>query len=54
VPSDYHEFADVFDKGKASQLPPHCPYDLKIDLEEESAPPLRTIYLLSPVELEAL
>jgi len=54
VPSDYHEFADVFDKGKASQLPPHCPYDLKIDLEEGSTPPLGTIYPLSPVELEAL
>jgi len=54
VPSDYHEFVDVFDKGKASQLPPHRPYDLKIDLEEGSAPPLGTIYPLSPVELEAL
>jgi hypothetical protein len=54
VPSDYHEFADVFNKGKASQLPPHCPYDLKIDLEEGSAPPLGTIYPLSLVELEAL
>jgi len=54
VPLDYHEFADVFDKGKASQLPPHRPYDLKIDLEEGSAPPLGTIYPLSPVELEAL
>jgi hypothetical protein len=54
VPLDYHEFADVFNKGKASQLPPHCPYDLKIDLEEGSAPPLGAIYLLSLVELEAL
>jgi len=54
VPSDYHEFVDVFNKGKASQLPPHHPYDLKIDLEEGSAPPLGTIYSLSPVELEAL
>jgi hypothetical protein len=40
VPSDYHEFADVFDKGKASQLPPYHPYDLKIDLKEGSAHPL--------------
>jgi hypothetical protein len=54
VPLDYHEFADVFDKGKASQLPPHHLYDLKINLEEGSTPPLGTIYLLSPVELEAL
>jgi len=54
VPSDYHEFADVFNKGKASQLPPHRPYDLKVDLEEGPTPPLGIIYLLSPVELEAL
>jgi len=54
VPSDYHKFADVFDKGKASQLPPHHLYHLKINLEEGSAPPLGTIYPLSPVELEAL
>jgi len=54
VPSDYHEFVDVFNKGKASQLPPHRLYDLKIDLEEGSAPPLGTIYPLSLVELEAL
>jgi hypothetical protein len=54
VPSNYHEFVDVFDKGKASQLPPHHPYNLKIDLEEGSASPLGTIYPLSLVELEAL
>jgi hypothetical protein len=45
---------DVFNKGKASQLPPHHLYNLKINLEEGSAPPLGTIYPLSPVELEAL
>jgi len=44
----------VFNKGKTSQLPPHRPYDLKIDLEEGFAPLLGTIYLLSLVELEAL
>ena len=30
VPEDYHEFADVFSKGKADTLPPHHSYDLKI------------------------
>ena len=34
VPSEYHEFADVFSKTKAEVLPPHCSYDLKINLEE--------------------
>ena len=33
---------------------PHRKYDLKIDLEEGTSPPLGTIYSLSPVELEAL
>src|SRR6267154_5789096 len=53
VPSDYHEFADIFDKGKAGALL-HHPFDLKIDLEDGVAPPLGTIYSLSSVELEAL
>jgi len=34
IPSEYHEFADVFSKTKAEVLAPHHPYDLKIDLEE--------------------
>jgi hypothetical protein len=54
IPEEYHEFADVFDKDKASQLPPHRPYNLKIDLEEGTTPPIGTIYSLFPVELAAL
>jgi hypothetical protein len=54
VPPEYHEFADIFNKGKANQLPPHCPYNLKINLEDGAAPPLGTIYSLSPIKLEAL
>ena len=34
VPSEYHEFADIFSKTKAEVLAPHHPYDLKINLEE--------------------
>jgi len=34
VSSKYHEFANVFSKNKAETLPPHRPYDLKINLEE--------------------
>ena len=33
IPPEY-DFADVFSKGKADTLPPHRPYDLKIDLED--------------------
>ncbi|KIO15013.1 hypothetical protein M404DRAFT_78252, partial [Pisolithus tinctorius Marx 270] len=54
VPKDYHNFADVFSKAKASTLPPHWEYDLKIELEEGTTPPVGTIYSLSPVELQAL
>ncbi|KAG5329083.1 hypothetical protein C0989_010088, partial [Termitomyces sp. Mn162] len=34
VPPEYHEFADVFSKGSAKELPPHCSYDHKINLKE--------------------
>jgi hypothetical protein len=53
-PPEYHEFADIFDKGNTNQFPPHRPYNLKIDLEDGAAPPLGTIYSLSPIKLEAL
>ena len=53
VPEDYHEFADVFSKGKADMLPPHRSYDLKIELEEGTPPPNR-MYSLSQSELETL
>lgn len=54
LPEEYHDFADVFSKAKSTELPPHRPYDLKIDLEEGTSPPLGTVYSLSQVELAAL
>jgi len=54
VPSKYHEFADVFSKTKAKVLPPHCPYNLKINLEEGAQPLVGPIYSLSASEQEAL
>ena len=54
IPPEYHDYADVFSKSKADTLPPHRPYDLKINLEEETSPPLGPIYSLSPAELTAL
>jgi len=38
VPSEYHEFANVFSKTKAKVLSPHCSYDLKINLKEGTQP----------------
>ena len=54
VPSEYHEFADVFSKTKAETLPPYRPYNLKINLEEGAQPPVGLIYSLSASEQEAL
>ena len=54
VPKEYHNFADVFSKSKASILADHHPYDLKITLEDGASPPLGPIYSLSQEELLAL
>ena len=32
VLKEYHDFADVFSKAKADTLPPHRPYDLRMNL----------------------
>jgi hypothetical protein len=54
VPEEYRDYADVFNKEKAYTLAPHRPYDLKIDLEEGTSPPVVPMYPLSPIELETL
>jgi len=54
IPEEYHKYADVFSKSKAETLAPHCPYDLRIDLEKDSHPPVGIIYSLSKFEQETL
>ena len=54
VPEEYHNFADVFSKAKASELAPHQEYDLKIELEEGVNLLPGRLYSLSPVKLETL
>jgi hypothetical protein len=54
IPEEYHDFADVFSKGKADTLPPHRPYDLKIEIEEGASPPIGPMYSLSQSELATL
>ena len=54
VPTAYHDFADVFSKAKATTLALHREYDLHINLEEGTSPPLGTVYSLSQTELGAL
>jgi len=54
VPEEYHEYTDVFSKSKTETLTPYCPYDLWIELENDSHPLVGTIYSLSKFEQEAL
>jgi len=54
VPPEYHDFANVFSEGEAKSLPPHRPYDHKIDLEEGMEPPFGKIYNMSETELKLL
>ena len=54
VPSDYHNFTDIFSKTHACTPAPHWPYDLKIELEEGTSPPFSLIYSLSESELKSL
>src|SRR6266511_3783054 len=54
IPEEYHEFVDVFSQAKADTLPTHCPYDLKIDLEEGAELPLSRMYSLSQTRIQAL
>ena len=54
VPLEYHDYADIFSKRKADTLTPHRPFDLKIELEEGTEPPIGRLYSLSPSEQGSL
>ena len=54
VPPEYHDYIDVFSKKKADTLAPHQPFNLKIELEEETEPPIGRLYSLSPSEQGSL
>ena len=54
VPPEYHGYVDVLSKKKALTLMPHRPFNLKIELEEGTEPPIGRLYSLSPSEQEAL
>ena len=53
VPLEYHEFANIFSKTPALQLPPSCPFDHTIDLEDNVMPGHGPIYSLSEPERAA-
>ena len=53
IPSEYHEFADVFSKTKAKVLASYYLYNLQINLEG-AQPQVGPIYSLSASKQEAL
>ncbi|KAI2644826.1 Transposon Tf2-8 polyprotein [Labeo rohita] len=53
-PSCYNDLLEVFSKTKATQLPPHCPWDCAIDLLPNAMPPKSKVYPLSQKETQAM
>ena len=54
VPECYHGLRQVFNKARATSLPPHRPYDCAIDLLSGTTPPKGHLYSLSPPERKAM
>ncbi|KAK3506575.1 hypothetical protein QTP70_009901 [Hemibagrus guttatus] len=54
IPSCYRDLQEVFSKAKATQLPPHCPWDCAIDLLLNAIPPKSKVYPLSHPETQAM
>ena len=54
VPATYHNYLSLFEKGAASRLPEHRPYDHAINLKPEFIPKDCKVYSMSPQELQAL
>ena len=54
VPEHFHKFLNIFEKGKAQELPPHRTYDHSIALNPHSASPFRPLYAMSHMELLVL
>ncbi len=54
VPPEYMDLKEVFNKTRASSLPPHRPYDCAIDLLPGTSPPRGRIFSLSAPETKAM
>lgn len=54
LPSQYHEYLDVFDRKKADSLPPHRSWDHAIDLLPGKQPPVARPYSMNHHELKTL
>ena len=44
LPTEYHDFLDIFSQADSDILPPYRPYDHKIPLMEEKTPPWVFLY----------
>ncbi len=51
LPSEYHEFLDVFDRAQSDKLPSHRFYDHKIELTSDSTPPRCRAYRMFSAKL---
>jgi len=54
VPTEYHDFLDLFDEKGSTKLPPRRKVDHKINLIPGGTPPFKVLYGLSEKELEIL
>lgn len=54
MPADYHDLGQVFSKDRAQLLPPHCPYDCRIDLLPGTPLPSSRLYSISKPERESM
>ena len=52
IPEEYRDFADVFSKRKADELPEHRPYDHSIEIPSDASVPFGPVYHLSEPELK--
>ena len=54
VPSQYHDYLDVFSEEACNVLPPHRKYDLEIPILPGAKLPWGPLYSMSAVELQAM
>jgi len=54
VPGEFKPYLGIMSREAADTLPPHRPYDCKIELKEGATAPWGPIYPLSEVELQTL
>ena len=54
IPYVYLDFKEVFSENGVNELPPHRPYDCRIDLKPDSSLPYGPIYSLTVEETQAL